>query len=63
MWIPPCERGRCLAPRHGRRDGRKEQDMRGVEETGWVAFAVPLDLWGESKEGKEGARVTPRIEL
>lgn len=36
----------------GRRDGRKEQDMRGVEETGGVAFAVPLDLEGE--QGRKG---------
>lgn len=50
--MDPCERGRWVAPRHGRRDGRKEQDMRGVEETGWVAFAVPLDLGGE--QGRKG---------
>lgn len=37
-------------------------DMRGVKEIGWVAFADPSDL-GESKEGKEGARVIPRMEL
>lgn len=35
--------------------------MEGRRQTGLVLFADPLDL-EESKEGKEGVRLTPRTE-